>query len=214
VTPRRLVRHPATVCLAAYAVGAIPFSNLAARVRAGIDLRSVGEGTVSGSGLYQVAGFGPLAIAGIADVAKGAVGPLLAGPRRPVLAAVAAAAGVSGHNWSPFLRGAGGRGLSVAMGALAARHWQGTALLLAGLAAGRLVDEAGFGAFVADAALGPLLWWTDGRPGLLIAVGVVVPMVVKRLVGNRPPAEPTPVTYVHRLLYDNDAARPLRPASA
>jgi Glycerol-3-phosphate acyltransferase len=113
--------------------GAVPFSNLAARRFSGVDLRRVGTGTVSGTALYQVAGFGPLAVAGLLDVAKGTIGPLLVGRRRPVAAALACGLAVAGHNWSPFLGGAGGRGISPAMGALAVVGWPGMALLLTGL---------------------------------------------------------------------------------
>src|SRR5207244_1892983 len=100
-------RSPAVVLAAGYAAGAIPFSNIAARRARGVDLRAVGTGTVSGTALYRVAGFGPLALAGIFDVAKGAVGPVLAGRDRPVLAAAGGGLAVAGHNWSPFLAGAG-----------------------------------------------------------------------------------------------------------
>ncbi|MBM3693235.1 MAG: hypothetical protein FJW77_08100 [Actinobacteria bacterium] len=41
----------------------------------------MGNGTVSGTALYRVAGFPALSVAGILDVAKGAVGPVLAGGR-------------------------------------------------------------------------------------------------------------------------------------
>jgi glycerol-3-phosphate acyltransferase PlsY len=190
---------------AAWLAGSIPFSNIAAKFRANTDLRSVGSGTVSGTALYQVAGFGPLAIAGVCDVAKGGVGPLLAGPRdRPGLAAVAAAAGVAGHNWSPWLRGAGGRGISVAMGGLAGAAWPGTVVLAAGLAAGRLARQTGLGGFVADVALVPVLAATQGRRGALAGAAVAVPLLAKRIVGNRPPAERTASVYLHRLLYDCD----------
>src|SRR4051794_12453048 len=128
---------PARVVGVSFALGAVPFSNIAARAKAGVDLRVVGNGTVSGTNLFHVAGFGPLAVAGVCDVAKGAVGPLLAGRDRPVLAAVAGGAAVAGHNWSPFLRGAGGRGISPAIGALAVSEWTGAALLLGALAVGR-----------------------------------------------------------------------------
>ena len=74
---------PAVVVASSYLAGAVPFSNLTARRTRGVDLRDVGNGTVSGTALYQVAGFGPLALGGVLDVAKGAVGPLLAGRDRP-----------------------------------------------------------------------------------------------------------------------------------
>ena len=74
------------------------------------------SGTVSGTSLFHVAGFGPLAVTGIADIAKATVGPLLAGRNRPVLAAFAGGAAIAGHNWSPFLQGAGGRGFAPSLG--------------------------------------------------------------------------------------------------
>ena len=150
---------------AAWLAGSVPFSNLAARRRADVDLRDVGTGTVSGTALYEVAGFGPLAVAGACDVAKGFVGPLLAGRDRPVLGAVAATAGVAGHNWSPWLRGAGGRGLSVAFGAFLPLAWPGTVVLALGLAGGRLRQQSGLGTFLGAALVVPVVARTHGRSG-------------------------------------------------
>jgi acyl phosphate:glycerol-3-phosphate acyltransferase len=204
---------------AAWLAGSIPFSNLAARSRAGVDLRHVGNGTVSGTALYGVAGFGPLAIAGVCDVAKGAVGPVLAGPRRPGLAAVATAAGIAGHNWSPFLRGAGGRGLAMGLGALLVRNWPGTAVLGAGLAAGRLARQTGLGSFVSYVALVPTLAATRGRAGAHMGLAITSMLVIKRLVGNRPPESRTWRAYAERLVFDRDTERrsdtaPWTPATA
>jgi acyl phosphate:glycerol-3-phosphate acyltransferase len=189
-----------------FLAGAVPFSNLAARRLCGVDLRRVGTGTVSGTALYQVAGFGPLVVAGLLDVAKGAVGPLLVGQRRPVAAALTSGLAVAGHNWSPFLGGAGGRGISPAMGALAVVGWPGTALLLAGLAAGRLAGETALGALVAQGGLVPVLATTGGRRGALAGIAVLVPLVAKRLAGNaRPSPNSRPAqVYLPRLLYDRD----------
>ena len=66
---------PALPIAVGFGAGAIPFSNIAARRRAGVDLRTVGSGTVSGSGLYEVAGKGPLFVVGLFELAKGALGP-------------------------------------------------------------------------------------------------------------------------------------------
>lgn len=207
---------------AAWLAGAIPFSNLVARRRAGVDLREVGNGTVSGTALHGVAGFGPLAVAGACDVAKGTVGPLLAGPRRPGLAALATAAGIAGHNWSPFLRGAGGRGVSVALGALVVRDRPGTVVLAVGLAAGRLARQTGLGSFLADVALVPTLAVTRGRAGACTSIAITSTLLAKRLTGNRPPDRRTWRAYAERLLYDRDpgnrrdgtAPRASAPASA
>jgi glycerol-3-phosphate acyltransferase PlsY len=189
--------------VAAFLAGAVPCSNIAARRVAGTDLRTVGTGTVSGTSLYRVAGFGPLAVAGVADVAKGAVGPLLA-TGSPWLQAVCAGLAVAGHNWSPFLRGAGGRGISPALGALLVTAWTGAVTLAAGLVGGRLLHESGLGTFVGLVALVPVTAATFGATGAAAGAAVVVPMLAKRLLGNAPPVTRTPAVYLSRLLYDHD----------
>jgi glycerol-3-phosphate acyltransferase PlsY len=199
---------PAAVVGAAWLAGSVPFSNIAARARARVDLRDVGGGTVSGTALYEVAGFGPMAVAGACDVAKGAVGPLLAGRDRPLLAAAAATAGVAGHNWSPWLGGAGGRGISVALGALLPRAGAGTVVLALGLAGGRLCRQTGLGSFAADVALVPVVARVHGRAAAAAAGGIAAVMLAKRLAGNRPPEVADLRTYTHRLLFDRDPAPP------
>jgi glycerol-3-phosphate acyltransferase PlsY len=196
------------ILLLAFLVGSVPTSNLLARASRGVDLREVGPGTVSGTSLYRVAGFLPLAAAGILDIAKGALGPLLAGTDRPVLAAFAGGAAVIGHNWSPFLRGAGGRGIAPAIGALLVNAWPGAVLVLGGPMVGRWFGQTGLGGFIAEVSLTPLLAITNGRDGAIAGVCIAVPMIVKRVVGNSRPApgdgrSPGRV-YLHRLLFDHD----------
>jgi len=190
---------------AAFLVGGIPFSNIAARLTRGVDLRGVANGTVSGTGLYRVAGFGPLAVAGVLEIGKGAVGPLLVGPEHPAARALAAGLAVAGHNWSPFLRGAGGRGLSPAVGALSVVAWPGSLVLLAGMAGGKLVRQAAPGSLVAQMALVPVLARARGRRGALAGAAVLAPMLAKRLLGNAPAPGPRPGrVYLTRLLLDRD----------
>lgn len=196
----------AAVLVASFVAGAIPFSGLAAGLLAGADLRRVGSGTVSGTGLYQVAGFGPLAVAGSLDVLKGAVGPALAGPDRPYLGAASAGVAVAGHNWSPLLGGAGGRGISPALGAMAVLAPEGTALLLVAMVAGRLRRRTAEAVLAGLAGLLPLLAAGRGRRGLATAVAIATPMLAKRLTGNRRPRRPLGPVLWSRLLYDRDPA--------
>lgn len=189
----------------AFLAGSIPFSYLAARRARNVDLRRVGSGTVSGTSLYKVAGFGPLAAAGVLEVAKGALGPGLAtAAGRPTLAALAAGAAVTGHNWSPFLRGAGGRGLSPALGALLVVAWPGTILIAAGMLLGWAAKETAIGALIAVLALTPVLAITHGANGALAGIAITVPMIVKRLLGNARPEAGGVHTYLIRFLYDRD----------
>lgn len=198
------------ILLLAFLVGSVPTSNLFARASRGVDLREVGTGTVSGTSLYRVAGFLPLAAAGILDIGKGALGPLLAGTDRPVLAAFAGGAAVVGHNWSPFLKGAGGRGLAPAIGALLVNAWPGAVLLLVGMTVGRLVHRTGLVSLVAELLLVPLLAVTNGRDGALAGAAIALPMLVKRVLGNARPAVASGPSlrraYLHRFLFDHDPA--------
>jgi glycerol-3-phosphate acyltransferase PlsY len=186
-----------------YLAGSVPWSQLAAR-RRGVDLRRFGTGTVSGTALYRVAGFAPLAVAGSLDVAKGAVGPLAATSRRPRLAAAAASAAVAGHNWSPFLGFAGGRGVAPALGGLLAGAPAGAAVLLGGLVAGRSRKQTGLGCFAAYIALVPAVRRLHGRNAAVLAGAVVAPLLVKRLLGNRPPEVWDRRTVVSRMIFDRD----------
>jgi acyl phosphate:glycerol-3-phosphate acyltransferase len=197
---------PVLVLAIAFVAGSIPFSNLAAHVTRGVDLRTVGAGTVSGTSLFRVAGFPALAVAGILDVGKGALGPALAGSGRPTLAAFAGGLAVAGHNWSPFLRGAGGRGVAPALGALLVQAWPGAVLLLGGLIVGKAFRQTGLGGFVAEVVLTPVLAALEGAAGGLAGAAIAVPMLVKRLVGNGRPARSDARTYVTRLLYDREPA--------
>jgi glycerol-3-phosphate acyltransferase PlsY len=169
-----------------------------------VDLRDVGSGTVSGTALFEVAGFGPLAAAGVLEVAKGSVGPLLAGRERPWLAAAAGGLAVAGHDWSPWLRGAGGRGLSPILGALLVQEPRGAALLLSAMAGGRIVRQSGVLTLAASVALVPLLGRRRGASGAGAATALVAPMVLKRLVGNAP--APDRRALLSRLLLDRDRA--------
>src|SRR3981081_4189302 len=70
--PARQRRGPLAVLGVSFVAGSIPSSNIAARRRASVDLRTVGTGTVSGTGLYRVAGFGPLPVSGIDAIPQAA----------------------------------------------------------------------------------------------------------------------------------------------
>ena len=189
---------PAAIVATSYLAGSVPFSQLAARWFAGEDLRGVGNGTVSGTALYEVAGFGPLALAGILDVAKGAVGPaiarsvlhrvspLRAASRHEHLCAIAAGAAIAGHDWSPWLRWAGGRGLSPALGSTLVLAPEATAVLVAGMAAGRFARQSGAATALAMLSLPLVLGARRGAGGVVLGVCIGAPMLAKRVLGNSP----------------------------
>ena len=195
---------PAAIVAGSYLAGSLPWSQLAAR-RRGVDLRRFGTGTVSGTALYRVAGFAPLAIAGSLDVAKGAVGPLIGDATAArLVGGRGCAAAVAGHNWSPFLGFAGGRGVAPALGGLLAGAPAGAAVLLGGLVAGRLRKQTGLGCFAAYVALVPAVRRLHGTRAALLAGAVLAPLLVKRILGNRPPEAWDRRTVVSRMIFDRD----------
>jgi glycerol-3-phosphate acyltransferase PlsY len=190
-------------------LGSVPFSGIAARLLKGVDLRRTGTGTVSGTGLYEVAGFAPMAMAGGLELVMGAVGPLLAGRSRPKLAALAGGAVVAGHNWSPFLKGAGGRGISPVLGAGLVIAPEGTVLVGSGLGIGRLLRQTGLGCFVALVALLPVLSRRRGMDGAMAAVCLAFPVLAKRVLGNgMPEGGLTSQVVISRLVFDTDGSHP------
>lgn len=209
-----LLLPPVAVLGLSYLAGSLPFSNVAALVSRGVDLRTFGTGTVSGTGLYEVAGFPALALAGSLDVAKGVIGTALAGSSRRRLRAAAAGLTVCGHNWSPLLSGAGGRGLAPALGATLVMAPEATALLALGLGGGRIVRHTGAGCFWAILAMAPVLAAVRGTDGLAEATAVALPLLAKRLLGNGRPATPGLRVLLNRLVLDADEALPPRRRAA
>lgn len=192
----------------AFLLGAMPFANIVAQVTADEDLRFVGNGTVSATAVYQVAGFRSFAVSCALDVAKGVLAVSLAGEDQPALLAAAAGLAITGHNWSPFLRGAGGRGVLPAVGALLVTSPSGAALLLSALAVGRAAGNTGLACFTAQALLVPLLGATRGKDGVMLGTALVLPMMIKRVFGNERPRTSTGSSarqvYLARVLYDAD----------
>lgn len=194
-----------TVLAAACVLGAVPSSQIVAR-RHGVDLRQRGTGTVSASAVF--AALGPVhAAAPVAfDVTKGIVAARL-GTRLQGTAhgpALTTALAITGHNWSPFLRGAGGRGLATTVGFLSVEDPIGAAILGVCLATGRLAGQTGLGCFI-----GYLILLTApdrrDRADRYIALS---PVILKRVAGNTAAKPPKTRTYLHRLFFDHDAPQP------
>jgi len=108
--------------IACYLVGAIPFCNIIARLVGKKDLREVGDKNSGGWNLiFYVSRFWGV-VGSILDVSKGYFSyfvVLLITGSIPV-ALLAGCAAVAGHNYSPYLKFSGGKGLGTTMGFLLA----------------------------------------------------------------------------------------------
>ncbi|MDR5683489.1 MAG: glycerol-3-phosphate 1-O-acyltransferase PlsY [Armatimonadota bacterium] len=105
-----------------YVCGSLPTGLVAVRAFLGVDIRQHGSGNIGTVNVYRVAG--PLlgALVLVADGLKGAV-PVWVAQRADLDAGWAVAAGLAaivGHNWSVFLRFAGGKGIATSFGVVLA----------------------------------------------------------------------------------------------
>ena len=103
--------------IAAYLVGSVPLSYLAARAR-GVDLRKQGTQQVGGGNLWRTTSRKLGFFVAIFDLLKGALMVLIAwevglDAGQQLVVGLAA---VIGHNWPVFLRFHGGRGIATTLG--------------------------------------------------------------------------------------------------
>jgi len=110
----------------AYILGSFPSGYIITRLSVKKNILEVGWKKTSGSNVFRNVGKWQAALTGILDIAKGFLAVWLAlklgFPHAiQVLAGVAA---ICGHNWSFFLKFAGGRGIATYMGVILAFSWK------------------------------------------------------------------------------------------
>lgn len=110
-----------TILLAAagYLLGAVPFALLVARLLYGVDIRERGTGNVGAGNVRRELGARAGALVMVCDMLKGflpALAAVLLLPPWPT--ALVAFLPMFGHQHSVFLRGAGGKGIATAAGAV------------------------------------------------------------------------------------------------
>jgi glycerol-3-phosphate acyltransferase PlsY len=104
------------VILGAYFTGSIPFSQLIAHWRTGLNVHEVGEGNVGSRNVWHVAGPRWGLLAALLDCVKGyLVYRVASALAPPVVALLAGVAVVLGHRFSIVLRGRGGKGLAIGL---------------------------------------------------------------------------------------------------
>ena len=207
----------AIIIAGAYLVGSIPTGYLVSKYAAGIDIRDYGSGNVGASNVVEHVGKWHGILQGAFDCLVKGLLPVLVGKLVGVELWAQGAAGfaaVAGHNWSPFLRMTGGRGVSVAVGAALAlgMFWEILILGLAVFTVGRLLTrDTGFWTFAAMLAL-PVVGLAFRREPevILTIVFICLMMFLKRLTANweRPPSEyPIRNVLMYRLVWDRDVPK-------
>jgi glycerol-3-phosphate acyltransferase PlsY len=179
------------VGVVAYLSGAIPFSYIAGKTFAGIDLREHGSGNLGASNTFRLLGPKVALAVLIGDVAKGFLPVYFAPSIAPLatvsgqwLMLVAAFFAVIGHMFSVFLRFSGGKGIATTAGVLLALSppaFLGSFVVFAGVfVAKRIVSLASLAASVALPIVVIVLDKTGIAPShwSLLAVSILITLVV------------------------------------
>jgi glycerol-3-phosphate acyltransferase PlsY len=108
---------------AGYLLGSVPCSYLVARSHQRLDLRRVGSGNVGATNVGRALGWKAGAAALTGDISKGAGAAVMGlwvtaslGSAPEYLPLAVGFAAIAGHNWSPFLRFRGGKGVATSSG--------------------------------------------------------------------------------------------------
>jgi glycerol-3-phosphate acyltransferase PlsY len=173
----------ASVLAAAFLLGAVPFSYVIARLR-GIDLQRIGSGNIGATNLARAAG-AALGLTGLLlDAAKGAAAVALAralADGGTLVPAVAGLVAVLGHNFTPFLRFRGGKGVATGAGAFAllapAPLLLAVAAFVAAFALSRIVA---LGSILAALTLPVAIHLLEGNPALTGCAAALALLVLAR----------------------------------
>ncbi|MCH7488368.1 MAG: glycerol-3-phosphate acyltransferase [Chloroflexi bacterium] len=196
--------------LASYVIGGIPVAYLTGRLLRGVDIRERGSGNAGASNVWQSVSKAAVVPVGLAEIGQGLLGPAFAiasGQGRAVQS-LAGLAAIAGHNWSPFLRFTGGRGVAHGIGFMLAVSRPALAafivISLAGVRLRAIPQFVGLGV-----AAAPFAAKIAGQPASISGgmAGMAAIIFAKRLLANEPPAPPERNrVLLNRLLYDRDTA--------
>jgi glycerol-3-phosphate acyltransferase PlsY len=200
----------------AYLWGSIPTAYLVGRYVAGIDIRQYGSGNVGATNVMTYVGKKTGFLLGAFDCLAKSTGPMLLARFLDQSLGVQVGVGlvaILGHNWSPYIKFTGGRGVATSIGAvLGASMYYEFLVLTIFMAGGKWVfKESGFWTFISIILL-PVMAFVFGREPevIYLTLGIGVLLLGKRLTANwETPAPGIPLIRVlaYRALWDRDVPR-------
>lgn len=104
-----------------YFIGSLPTGYLVARIFRGVDIRTVGSGSIGATNVRRLMGQGWAVFVTLVDMLKGALALLLtveSASSDPWLLSLSALATVLGHNYPVWLRFRGGKGVATTYGTM------------------------------------------------------------------------------------------------
>lgn len=197
--------------IVSYILGSIPFGFIITRLSTGKNILEIGWRKTSGSNVFKNVGKWQGALSGLLDVLKGYLAVFTAqklglSSEIQVLSGVAA---VCGHNWSLFLKFAGGRGIGTFIGAFSVLSPRILGFSLIPLIALALIWNGSIGTllFFPTAIFLSIKFLQFDTAGVF-SILVLIPVLIKRLSPIKEILQTENKTALirNRLLFDNDQA--------
>ena len=173
----------ATVVLAGYLLGSIPFALLLARRWGATDLRRIGSGNIGATNVMRASGIRAGVLVALLDMLKGALSVLLAERLSPSAAAPAVAgfAAIIGHIYPVWLRFRGGKGVATACGVFSILTPLAVPPTLAVFVAAVWITKyISLGSVLASVVLPPLAYAAGGQAPAVAAAGAAAIIIVFR----------------------------------
>jgi glycerol-3-phosphate acyltransferase PlsY len=202
--------------LAAYLWGGIPSAYIAGRFLRGIDIRTYGSGNVGASNVIEHVGLINGFLLGVFDsVGKGTLVIIVAKllDQSVLIQITVGLVAVFGHNWSPYIRFTGGRGIAtltgVMLGFLMWREMLFAAVMI-GIIGKILMRDTALMAVV-TLTLFPILELLLGQIEFtyMFVIATVI-IIIKRILANwEIPDQGYPIltVIINRILWDRDVPR-------
>jgi len=199
----------------AYILGSFPSGYLITRWSTGKNILKIGWRKTSGSNIYRHIGKWQGLLTGILDMAKGYLAVYLAqklgfSSDVQVLSGVVA---VTGHNWSCFLRFAGGRGIGTFIGAASALSPGVFWLSFISFVLFSFILNSAIATFIflATVLFLSIHFYQLETIGLFTIL-CLLPILIKRLspIEEIFPLKEKKILIKNRLIFDNDEIRPIK----
>jgi glycerol-3-phosphate acyltransferase PlsY len=192
----------------AYAIGSVPVAQIATRLTSGVDLREHGSGNIGASNVWQSPSRWLTVPVGLLQIAQGLAAVLIARvlDQNDAVQATSGLAAVVAHDWNPWLRLRGGRGIGATIGVLLALVPAALAVFIAIALAGVLLRAIPQGVALALLAT-PIAALAAGEPGATVIACALLAAIalLKRLLANAQPDDTSSrEVWFNRLLLDRD----------
>lgn len=200
--------------ISSYFWGAIPTAYLAGRYINGVDIRTHGSGNVGAANLTETTNRLVGTTVGVFDcIGKGTL-PIFVATMLDMPTTTQVAVGlatVSGHNWSPYMRFKGGRGVATSIGVyLGFMMWPELlfGVILLGICGALIMRETALLTLPLIVIL-PFIGMLFNRPSELVTMAIALGLIliVKRLLANWETSRhryPLSKVLLYRLLWDRD----------